>query len=163
MSASTANLSSLRIDRETPDDGDEAEALVLDAFGPGRFAKTAERLREVARRAAGFVARQDDRLVGSVRLWAITLGKQDALFLGPIAVAADLRREGVGAELVAACVDEARSLGVFGVLLVGDAPYFSRFGFMAAPGVTLPGPADPRRVLWLPLAAGEAHGAAVPA
>ncbi len=163
MSASAAPLSSIRIAPETPADAAEAEALVLDAFGPGRFAKTAERLREAARRVAGFTARHDGRMVGSVRLWAITVGGAEALFLGPIAVAADARGEGLGADLVAACVEEARRRGVAGVLLVGDAPYFSRFGFVAAPGAALPGPADPRRVLWLAIGSDRAEGPVLPA
>jgi predicted N-acetyltransferase YhbS len=163
MSASAANLSSIRIAPETPAEAAEAEALVLDAFGPGRFAKTAERLREAARRVAGFAARQNGRMVGSVRLWAITVGGAEAVFLGPIAVASDARGEGLGADLVAACVDEARRRGVAGVLLVGDAPYFSRFGFVAAPAAVLPGPADPRRVLWLAIECERAEGPVLPA
>ena len=163
MSAPTAPLSSIRIAPETSAEAAEAEALVLDAFGPGRFAKTAERLREAARRVAGFTARQDGRMVGSVRLWAITVGGADALFLGPIAVASQTRRGGLGAHLVAACVTEARRRSVAGVLLVGDAPYFSRFGFVAAPGAVLPGPADPRRVLWLGIENDLAEGPVLPA
>lgn len=137
----------LRIDAETPADAAAVEALVLAAFGPGRFAKTAERLRERARIAAGFVARDGGRTVGSVRLWAIEVGGTPALFLGPIAVAADCRKGGVGADLVKACLDHAEAAGQ-GVLLVGDPPYFGRFGFETAPGARLPGPVDPRRVLW---------------
>lgn len=132
---------------ETPDDADAVERLVLDAFGPGRFAKTAERLREGASVAAGFVAREGGVAVGSVRLWTITVGGKPALFLGPIAVAAERRRGGLGAELVQACLAWAEKRGP-GVLLVGDAPYFGRFGFERAPDVRLPGPVDPRRVLW---------------
>lgn len=163
MSASALPLPPIRIAPETPADAAQAQALVLDAFGPGRFAKTAERLREASRCVAGFTARLDGRMVGSVRLWAIAVGGADALFLGPIAVAADARREGLGADLVAACVDEARRRGVAGVLLVGDAPYFSRFGFVAAPGAVLPGPVDPRRVLWLAIGSEAADGAVLPA
>jgi predicted N-acetyltransferase YhbS len=69
----------------------------------------------------------------------------------------------LGGDLVAACVDEARRLGVAGVLLVGDAPYFSRFGFVMAEGAVMPGPADPRRVLWLPIAQADASGPVRPA
>jgi predicted N-acetyltransferase YhbS len=163
MSASLAPLSSIRIAPETSAEAAEAEALVLDAFGPGRFAKTAERLREAARRVAGFTARQDGRMVGSVRLWAITVGGADALFLGPIAVASQARREGLGANLVAACVEDARCRGVAGVLLVGDASYFSRFGFVVAPRAVLPGPADPQRVLWLGIGNDLAEGLVLPA
>lgn len=124
------------------------EALILRAFGPGRFAKTAERLREGGTIAAGFVVHDEDgRLIGSVRLWSITVGGKPALFLGPIAVDADNRRGGLGADLVQACIDYAAQTGV-GVLLVGDPPYFSRFGFVAAPDAVLPGPVDRRRVMW---------------
>ena len=137
----------LRIETESPGDAAAVEALVLAAFGPGRFAKTAERLRERARIAAGFVTREDGRIVGSVRLWSITIGGEPALFLGPIAVAADSRKAGLGADLVQACLTFAAGTGQ-GVLLVGDAPYFGRFGFTAVPGVRMPGPVDPRRLLW---------------
>lgn len=142
-----ANSPVLRIDAETPADGPAVEALVLAAFGPGRFAKTAERLRERATMRAGFVVREGGRLLGSVRLWPIAIEGVPALFLGPIAVAADNRKAGLGADLVEACLAHASKAGL-GVLLVGDEPYFGRFGFTAAPDVHLPGPVDPRRLLW---------------
>ena len=135
------------IEAETPADAPDVEALVLAAFGPGRFAKTAERLRERAAIVAGFVARDGERLLGSVRLWSIAIDGAPALFLGPIAVAADNRKAGLGAELVEACLGHAAEAGL-GVLLVGDVPYFGRFGFTAGPEVRLPGPVDPRRLLW---------------
>jgi len=122
------------------------ERIVADAFGPGRFVKTAERLREGSRPIAGFVAREDGRVVGSVRLWPITIGGTPAAFLGPIAVASAHRKGGLGARLVEACLERAAQLGLPAVLLVGDEPYFGRFGFGRA-DATLPGPADPRRVL----------------
>ena len=81
-----------RIDAEIPADADGVEALILAAFGPGRFAKTAERLREGSRPAAGFVARRDGRIVGSVRLWPVLIGQTPGLFLGPIAVDAATAR-----------------------------------------------------------------------
>ncbi len=155
--------SSFRILPETDADRDAVEALVMDAFGPGRFAKTAERIRETAGVVAAFTAHEDGRLVGSVRLWSITVDGLDALFLGPIAVASDVRRGGLGADLVGACIGEAQNRSVAGVLLVGDSPYFSRFGFQPAPDVHLPGPADPRRVLWLPVTSGPPSGLALPA
>jgi predicted N-acetyltransferase YhbS len=142
-----ADPAPLRIDPETLADAGAVEDLVLAAFGPGRFAKTAERLREGATPAAGFVARDGDRLIGSVRLWPIGIGGQPALFLGPIAVDAASRRGGVGADLVQACLDRAAELGL-GVLLVGDTPYFGRFGFTPAAGARLQGPVDQVRVLW---------------
>ena len=135
------------IEAEIPADAAAVEALVLAAFGPGRFAKTAERLRERAAMVAGFVARDRERVLGSVRLWSIAIDGAPALFLGPIAVAADNRKAGVGADLVQACLAHAAETGL-GVLLVGDAPYFGRFGFTAASEVRLPGPVDPRRLFW---------------
>ena len=138
-----------RIEAETPADAEGVEALVMAAFGPGRFAKTAERLREGSSPSAGFVARQDGRVVGSVRLWPVVIGETPALFLGPIAVDAANRSDGLGAELVQACLDRARDMGVGGVLLVGDRAYFERLGFVGAPEAVLPGPVDRRRVLWL--------------
>ena len=153
-----ARAAPLRIETEAPADAEAVEALVLAAFGPGRFAKTAERLRERARIAAGFVAREEGRIIGSVRLWAITVGGEPALFLGPIAVSAASRRAGLGADLVQACVDHA---GDAGILLVGDLPWFGRFGFRPAPDARLGGPVDQRRVLWR--GEGEATGTVLPA
>ena len=150
----------VRIERERADDAPAVEALVLAAFGPGRFAKTAERLREAASLAVGFVVQDGGRLIGSVRLWSVVVGETPALFLGPIAVDAASRRGGLGADLVSACVDHARGVGVPGVLLVGDVPYFERFGFVAAPDVTLPGPVDRRRIMWLPITADVPVGTA---
>lgn len=137
----------VRIEAETPADAAAVEALVLAAFGPGRFAKTAERLREQAGVAAAFVARDEHKVIGSVRLWRIMAGETPALFLGPIAVASDSRKAGLGADLVQACVDHAAHAGT-DILLVGDMGYFERFGFAVAPEVQLPGPVDRARVLW---------------
>lgn len=163
MSAAPILATSFRISPETNADRTEVDALVMAAFGPGRFVKTAERIREAARLAAAFTAREEGRLIGSVRLWSITVAGLDALFLGPITVAKDARSTGLGADLVGACIGEAQQRSVAGVLLVGDAAYFERFGFRAAPEVTLPGPADPRRVLWLPITSAAPSGMAVPA
>ena len=157
-----ANIQPLVVAPELPRDRAEADALIMAAFGPGRYAKTAERVRERAHMAAGFVARDGERLVGSVRLWSIEIEGQPALFLGPITVAADDRKAGLGADLVAACVDYAKRCDVAGILLVGDLSYFTRFGFEPAPAVHLEGPADPRRVLWLPVTGPAPTGIARP-
>lgn len=141
----------IRIEREGSGDAAAIDALVLAAFGPGRFAKTAERLREAAALAAGFSAFEGERLIGSVRLWSITVGAARSVFLGPIAVDASSRRGGLGAELVQHCIDEARAMKLDGVLLIGDPPYFSRFGFVAAPDAVFGGPVDRRRIMWLPI------------
>ena len=146
------------IARETRADVPAIDALVLRAFGPGRFAKTAERMRERAERAAGFVARSEGAIVGSVRLWAISIGETPALFLGPIAVERAARESGVGARLVQACMDHAQAERSAGILLVGDPPYFSRFGFVQAEGVRLSGPVDPSRLMWLPMASDAPTG-----
>ena len=147
-----------RIEAETPADATGVDALVMAAFGPGRFAMTAERLREGSQPGAGFVVKRDGEVVGSVRLWPVVVGDTPALLLGPIAVDAGRRSDGLGAELVQACVDQARTLDVGGVLLVGDAAYFERFGFVPAPEAILPGPVDRRRVLWLATGVDQVSG-----
>lgn len=136
------------IDLETEADAEAVARLVDAAFGPGRWAKTAERLREHNRPIAGLslVAREDGRVVGSVRLWPVLIGETPAAFLGPIAVENAQRRHGVGARLVEQACQEAEARGLAAVLLVGDEPYFGRFGF-ARSKARLPGPVDPRRVL----------------
>lgn len=141
----------VRIERERSGDAAAIDALVLAAFGPGRFAKTAERLREAAQLAAGFTAFEGERLIGSVRLWSIMAGEARSVFLGPIAVDASSRRGGLGAELVQACIEEAKAMKLDGVLLIGDPPYFSRFGFVAAPDAVFSRPVDRRRIMWLPI------------
>lgn len=146
MSPPLANAAP-RIRVEHPADAVVVERLVLDAFGPGRFAKTAERLRETAGSPVGFIAESDAGPVGSVRLWPIRIGESPVLFLGPIAVSSAHRNDGLGAALVEACLAHAADTGL-GVLLVGDAAYFERFGFERAQGVDLPGPVDRRRLLW---------------
>lgn len=145
LQPAAAEVPAWRVEPEAAPDAAAVDALVLAAFGPGRFARTAERLREGAHPAAGFVIRSAGRVVGSVRLWPVRVGGTPALFLGPIAVEAASRREGMGAALVEACLEAA---GDAGVLLVGDPPYFQRFGFVHAAEARLPGPVDPRRVLW---------------
>lgn len=158
MSAAVATpLAPWRIETEAPSDVAAVTAVVDRAFGPGRFAKTAERLREGATPLVALVAREGETVIGTVRLWPVTIGGRPAAFLGPIAVEADLRSGGVGAALVEAGLAAARDLALDGVLLVGDRPYFGRFGFEVAADVRLPGPADPCRVLWLGF---EGRGAA---
>ena len=141
------------IHTETVFDAAAVARVVEAAFGPGRLAKTAERLREGRDPAVGFVARQDGRIIGSVRLWTIAIGGAPALFLGPIAVERTERNAGIGAELVGVCVEWARQAQAPGVLLVGDPPYFDRFGFQRIDGAVMPGPVDPGRLLWLALEA----------
>jgi predicted N-acetyltransferase YhbS len=130
------------------------DALYARAFGPGRLAKAATRLREgnMCLRQYSFLAFRGNELVGACRLWPVVVGKADpALFLGPIAVDATIRSAGLGQRLVEAClaaVDAANDPCC--VLLVGDHAYFGKMGFEIIPrgAVTLPGPVDPTRLLW---------------
>jgi predicted N-acetyltransferase YhbS len=136
---------------ERPQDAAPADALIDRAFGPGRFAKSSERVREFADFAPelSFCAWRGDELVGVVRQWRVRVGATHAVFLGPIAVEADERSGGVGALLVEQACAAAKAAGETAIVLVGDAPYFGRFGFTAELGraVRLPGPVDQHRVL----------------
>ncbi len=153
--------SGLGIAPEAPGDAAEAIALVDRVFGPGRYAKAAERLREGNRFMPdlSFVAREGGRLMGTVRLWPVRIGERPALLLGPIAVDPEARDRGLGAALVERACDAARCGGHAVVVLVGDLAYFERLGFHAPAGeVTLPGPADSRRVLVRGLTTGALDG-----
>jgi predicted N-acetyltransferase YhbS len=127
-------------------------ALHARVFGPGRFARTAYRVREgtplVTRFCRG--AFLGDRLVAAVRLTEVTIGGEPgALLLGPLAVDPAFAGEGWGRKLVSECMAEVKQHGMRLVVLVGDEPYYGRFGFKpVAPGsITLPGPVDPARLL----------------
>jgi len=134
---------------ETPAHGAEIEALLNRAFGPGRFAKVSERVREFADFAPelSFCAIEAGKVVGVVRMWRVNVGDQPVVFLGPLAVEETERRHGLGAQLVERACQATKAAGEAAVLLVGDVPYFQRVGFAIAPDVTLPGPVDARRVL----------------
>jgi predicted N-acetyltransferase YhbS len=147
---------------ETAADQDPIERLHERAFGPGRFARTAFRLRETAEplRGLSFVARVGTLVVGSVRLSRIAIGPRAAVLLGPLTVEPAFMGRGIGAALMRATLDAARAAGHDLVLLVGDEPYYGRFGFTRAPnGLALPGPVDPARVLVAALSPGAADGA----
>lgn len=136
---------------ERPKDGCLVDALVAAAFGPGRYAKAAERLREGNGPLLELspIAWAESEAVGCVRLWPILIGQTPGLLLGPIAVADAWRKRAVGTDLVEWACEAARKAGHGVVLLVGDESYFGRFGFIAAPArrVVMPGPVDRRRVL----------------
>jgi predicted N-acetyltransferase YhbS len=144
---------------ERPSDGAEILRLHERAFGPGRFARTAERLREGVggpRPDLSFVALVGTLLVGSVRLWPVCVGDEPALLLGPLAVEPAFEGRGLGAALMEAALAAGRARGDTLVLLVGDEPYYARFGFRRVPPgrLDLPGPVDPARVLAAELVAG---------
>lgn len=146
---------------ETPMDADAVEALVDLAFGPGRFAKTAYRLREGVWPDArlSFVAqdRTGDALWGSVRFWPVVIGQTVALLLGPLAVVPQLRGRGIGISLMQHGIRTAATLEYGVVILVGDEPYYAKVGFARmAPGqIRFPGPLDPDRILGLSLNGGS--------
>ena len=135
----------------TAADATAVEDLHDHAFGPGRHVRTASRLREgvAPDPDLSLVAIVRGRLAGSVTLTPIVIGQEPALLLGPLAVDPDFEKRGIGGRLVRETLSRARARGHRMVLLVGDPPYYGRFGFHPlAPGqVTLPGPVDPRRVL----------------
>ena len=136
---------------ESPEDDAEIEALHAQAFGPGRFARAAFRLREGVPHdpALSFVATLDDGLVASVRLTPITIDGRPALLLGPLAVKPQYKGRGAGKQLVRIALDAARAGDHRVVLLVGDEPYYGPLGFrrLARNAITLPAPVDPDRVL----------------
>ena len=154
----------MHITDEKPADGHLIEGVIARAFGPGRLAKAAERLREGSAPVMAFIAWQARTAIGGVRLWPISIGGAPALLLGPIAVESDHRGAGIGTALVARACEAATAAGHDLVLLVGDEAYFGRLGFSAAPAkrVTMPGPVDQRRVLVRALAPGAAEALAGP-
>ncbi|WP_375463958.1 GNAT family N-acetyltransferase [uncultured Methylobacterium sp.] len=142
-----------------------ARERLLDAcFGTNRSAKTSERLREgrLPARGLAFCATRAGRLVGTLRLWHVEAGAgRPALLLGPLAVDPALQGQGLGRVLMQAGLGRAEALGHGAVLLVGDAPYYARFGFAedAAAALTLPGPFARERFLGLELRRGALDGA----
>jgi predicted N-acetyltransferase YhbS len=160
---STQPASQLHLDQERPGDGLAIEALHEVAFGPGRYAKTAYRLREGVPPMAGlsFVVRNEEgMLLGSVRYTAVNVGETPALMLGPLAVIPARQRNGIGLMLMGESLQAARRQGHALVLLVGDEAYYRKAGFARIPGgrVTLPGPVDPARLLFLELTEGAFDG-----
>ena len=141
---------------ELPQDVRAREALLDAAFGPTRFAKTAERLRAGRRPALALAAREGGQLVGTLRCWNIDAGGVPALLLGPLAIAAAHRSLGLGSQMMREALARAQALGQIAILLVGDAPYYQRFGFAASAtaALSLPGPVDRARFLGLELEAG---------
>jgi predicted N-acetyltransferase YhbS len=156
----------ITIRNERTSDVAAREALLDQAFGRSRRRKTSERLRAGRLPADGlaFIAADGKQVVGTARLWNIACGGgAPALLLGPVAVEASCRNRGIGAALVRHAVAIARKLGHGAVILVGDAPYYSRFGFTAenTAGIRLPGPVERERLLALELVPGAldaAHG-----
>ena len=146
----------------TPADLSQIEKLDERAFGPGRFTRTAYRLREGLPPVAGlsFVARVGTFLVGANVMTEIRCGGAPALLLGPLTVEPAFRSRGIGERLLTRSLDAAREAGHRLVILVGDEPYYSRAGFKRVPmgRLAMPGPVDPARLLYCELAPGAFDG-----
>ncbi|MGH1368646.1 MAG: GNAT family N-acetyltransferase [Maritimibacter sp.] len=150
---------------ETPTDWWEVEALYDLCFAPGREALSSYRLRDgVARISAlSLVARDAEGvLAGAIRYWPVQIGVHAALLLGPVAVHPTRQGEGLGGLLIRESLRCARGLGWDRVMLVGDAPYYSRFGFEPLSGIDMPPPTNPDRVLGLALHKGAWRGVSGP-
>ncbi|SEN76979.1 Predicted N-acetyltransferase YhbS [Paracoccus alcaliphilus] len=142
---------------EAPEDESEVEALYDLCFAPGRTALSSYRLRDGVARVADLCLVLRDQggiLLAAIRFWPVRIGDERALLLGPIAVHPTAQGEGLGAILMRDSLERARHLRWSRVLLVGDLPYYQRFGFHKLESVIMPPPTNPDRVLGLELRPG---------
>jgi len=151
-----------RLTTESAEDWWEVEALYDLCFAPGREALSSYRLRDKVPPVPELclVARDaEDILAGAIRFWPVRIGEDHtALLLGPVAVHPTRQGEGLGAFLIRESLAKAATLGWTRVMLVGDEPYYSRFGFSRLQGVEMPPPTNPDRVLGQALAKGAWDG-----
>ncbi|MFV2053250.1 GNAT family N-acetyltransferase [Aliiroseovarius sp. YM-037] len=143
------------LSQETAEDWWEVEALYDLCFAPGREALSSYRLRDDVPCVSdlSFVVRDPSGIVaGAIRYWPVRVGGQPALLLGPVAVHPTHQGEGVGGSLIRHSLDAAKHLGWTRVMLVGDAPYYGRYGFKRLEGVEMPPPTNRDRVLGISLA-----------
>ncbi|SFA70999.1 Predicted N-acetyltransferase YhbS [Poseidonocella pacifica] len=146
---------------ETPEDWWEVEALYDLCFAPGREALSSYRLRDGVDRVVGLSMLARDSggiLAGAIRYWPVRVGGAPTLLLGPVAVHPTRQGEGIGGGLIAESLGKAREFGWSRVMLVGDAPYYARFGFTRLNGVEMPPPTNPDRVLGMELEDGAWRG-----
>jgi predicted N-acetyltransferase YhbS len=158
-------MTTFEIHPETAADEAALSKLSAEAFGPGRFARSVYRVREgvLPVTALSLTGWLDGRLVGGIRFTAVRIGDTEGgLLLGPLVVDPEVKGKGYGKALVGEGLVRAKDEGFGLVLLVGDMPYYGRFGFAPVlPGrITLPGPVDPARLLALELVPGALQGAA---
>ena len=168
MNEQTARLPgpAIAVRAETAADAPARDALIDRAMGPNWRRKASHRLRRGRRPSEGlaFVAVDEaGGIAGTVRLWDVRAGDGGiaALLLGPLAVDPAMKSAGIGSALMRHAVAEARRLGHHAVLLVGDAPYYARFGFGAEKtgALAMPGPYERERFLALELKEGALDGA----
>ncbi len=164
MNAVELNSRTYTIVAELDADVAAREALLDRAMGPGRKRKSSEKIRRGRKPSEGLalVARgADGVVVGTVRLWDVAAGETGALLLGPLAVDPSLKSAGIGSALMRHALAEAARLGHRAVFLVGDAPYYQRFGFSQdkTGDLAMPGPFEKHRLLGLELSPGALDGA----
>ena len=149
---------------EAPADADGVEALFDLSFAPGRAALSSYRLREGVPPLAALcrVAHADGAVAGAIRFWPVGVGEAPALLLGPVAVHPTRQGEGLGRLLIEEGLAAATAEGWARAMLVGDAPYYGRFGFTRLAGVVMPPPTNPERVLGRALVPGGWDGVAGP-
>src|SRR3954465_12657648 len=147
---------------ETADDALAIERLHERTFGPGRYARTAYRIREQLGHQLdlSYTARIGTLLVGSLRPPPVRIGKTPALLLGPLTIEPPFRERGIGKALMERALNDAKAKGYRLVVLVGDEPYYARVGFKRVPNgaIKMPGPADPARILAVELTEGALTG-----
>lgn len=154
-----------QLEEETEADWWEVEALYDLCFAPGRTALSSYRLRDGVPTVASLCLVLRDEtgtLAAAIRYWPVEVGGRQVLLLGPVAVHPTRQGEGLGGLLINESLAEARRLGWERVMLVGDAPYYRRFGFRKLDGVVMPPPTNPDRVLGLELAQGGWAGVTGP-
>ena len=153
---------SITILPETEDDALAIDRLHERTFGPGRFARTAYRIREGIAHdlTLSYTARVGTLLVGSLRLSPVRIGDTPALLLGPLTIEPPFRDRGIGLALMQRALADARERGHKLMILVGDEPYYARVGFKRVPRgrVKMPGPVDPARLLVAELVDGAFEG-----
>jgi predicted N-acetyltransferase YhbS len=156
----------ITIDPEKLGDWRAREALLDRVMGPDRFLKPSQLLRDgrLPAECLALVARDGGKVVGTVRLWEVIAGGRKALLLGPLAVAPEAQGEGIGSRLMQTAIRRATALGHGAVLLIGDAPYYARFGFssLLTQRLAMPAAVDRSRFLGLELRPGALAGAAGP-
>lgn len=149
----------------TPQDHDAVEHLLDLSFGSDRHSKTSYRLREGNAPVPGLSLVLRDpgvNLAGTISFWPLAIGEMDApaILLGPLAVHPDRQKLGIGLDLMREGLARARAQGHGLVFLVGDEPYYSKLGFARLPAglISLPGPVNPERFLYLELVPGALKG-----